>query len=111
MTGVEWISWGASILTGIAVIAVLFQLTFQNRQMHRDFELLYIQRYWDIMDRCSPHFALTGSTRGDHDLVVIRDYLQLCEDELDLRSIGRITTDTWREWSQWIVAQCREQRT
>lgn len=90
--------------TALAIIFAAWQLMFHSRQMHRDFELLYVQRYWELMDRRSPEFALEHEPTPE-DRLVIRAYLQLCEDEVDLRRLGRVTDSTWKFWSQSMVAQ------
>jgi hypothetical protein len=95
------------IATLIAVAVAAWQLMFQSRQMHRDFETLYVARYWALMDRRSLPFVLTGAPRKS-DRGVIDQYLQLCEDEIDCRRIGRVTDSTWRFWRAAIVDQVSE---
>lgn len=92
-------------LTALAIVFAAWQLLFHSRQMHRDFELLYVQRYWELMDRRSAAFALEHEATAE-DRLVIRAYLQLCEDETDLRGLGRVTDNTWRFWARSIVDQC-----
>lgn len=85
-------------LTALAIVFAAWQLMFHSRQMHRDFELLYVQRYWELMDRRTPGFALEHEPTPE-DRLVIRAYLQLCEDEVDLRRLGRVTDNTWGFWA------------
>lgn len=85
-------------LTALAIIFAAWQLLFHNRQMHREFENLYVERYWVLMDKRSADFALKGRMRKE-DGPIVRGYLQLCEDEIDLRRLGRITDNTWQFWS------------
>ena len=94
-----------STLTLVAVVAAVVQLRLHNQQMHRDFEGMYVQRYWALMDRRSSSFQVEGRP-STSDAAVIHAYLQLCEDELDLRRVGRITDSTWVEWARWIREQC-----
>lgn len=91
-------------LTAAAIIFAAWQLLLHSRQMHREFELIYVQRYWQIMDRRTHSFALAQEAE-DSDRLVIRSYLQLSEDEADLRSLGRITDNTWKFWASAIVEQ------
>lgn len=92
------------IATLLAIAVAAWQLLFHSRQMHRDFEALYVQRYWSLMDQRSDRFALDGvPTEGDR--VIARGYLQLCEDEIDCRRIGRVTDSTWVYWRGAIVDQ------
>jgi hypothetical protein len=100
----EW--WGV-ILQAITVFAVgfaAFQLMFHSRQMHRDLEMAYVGRYWSLMDERSLEFVRSEQV-SDRDRVVIFKYLQLCEDELDLRQIARVTDNTWGFWSQSMYSQ------
>ncbi|UOE42890.1 hypothetical protein [Agromyces larvae] len=91
-------------LTALAIVFAAWQLLFHSRQMHRDFELIYVQRYWELMDRRSPGFVTEGRGRRT-DRPLITAYLQLCEDEIDLRRLGRVTDNTWGFWARSIVDQ------
>lgn len=93
------------LLTASAIVFAAWQLLFHSRQMHRDFEMLYVQRYWELMDGRSDSFLL-NSEPNEQDHRVIRGYLQLCEDEIDLRRLGRVTDNTWSFWASSIVQQC-----
>lgn len=93
------------LLTASAIIFAGWQLLLHSRQMHRDFEMLYVQRYWELMDKRSDEFLLNDDLM-EMDRRVARGYLQLCEDEIDLRKLGRVTDNTWGFWAQCIAAQC-----
>ncbi|MBX3195844.1 MAG: hypothetical protein KF727_12200 [Microbacteriaceae bacterium] len=92
------------VLTALAIIFAAWQLLFHSRAMHREFELLYVQRYWELMDRRTAKFAIGDGTHHS-DRLVIRAYFQLCEDEADLRRIGRVTDNTWTFWRGAMVSQ------
>jgi len=92
-------------LTFLTIGVAAIQLIFHSRQMHREFESLYVSRYWDVMDRRSESFA-TDRVPTEADRPVMRAYLQLCEDEIDLRGLGRVTDSTWKFWARSIVEQC-----
>ncbi|CAO1648950.1 hypothetical protein NYA9BBAC_00093 [Salinibacterium sp. NYA9b] len=94
-------------LTALAIIFAAWQLLFHSRQMHREFEHLYVERYWVLMDKRSVGFALKGRI-GKEDRSIVRGYLQLCEDEIDLRRLGRITDSTWQFWSGAALDQTAE---
>lgn len=94
-----------SALTMLTVGFAVLQVLFLNRQMHRELESLYLERYWALMDRRSSKFAL-GGTPNRADRSVIRAYLQLTEDQLGLRAVGRVTNHTWGFWATDIAAQC-----
>ena len=94
----------AAVATTVGVLLILPQLRAAQRQRHRQFEDLYIQRYWSIIDRMSiecdwSKFKVGGSGKllpGDE--AAIRAYLWLCEDQLDMRRLGWVTDETWNLW-------------
>jgi hypothetical protein len=105
--------WGISFqviqaASGVAVVAAIWvaanQLRSQNRQQHREFENLYVQRYWSIMDQFSADYRLRAKRTDltDADLMACHSYLELCEDEADLFEAHRITPETWSIWKQGI---------
>ncbi|WP_425843685.1 hypothetical protein [Agrococcus sp. TSP3-2-1] len=59
------------------------------------------------MDRGSPEFVLHDDVLPS-DRVVLRGYLQLCEDEVDLRRTARVTDSSWLFWREAVLAQLRE---
>ncbi|GAA1941716.1 hypothetical protein GCM10009775_36860 [Microbacterium aoyamense] len=102
--GIDIWSLILQVATLVAVIVAAWQLLFHSRQMHREFESLYIARYWELMDRRSFRWVSSGGPRRA-DIVVIKGYLQLCEDEIDCRRIGRVTDSTWKFWRAAILSQ------
>lgn len=100
----ELISVIVQAITAAAILLAGWQLLYHSRAMHRDLEMAYVVRYWQLMDDRSPQFVLTR-TPGPGDDVVIMRYLHLCEDELELRELGRVTDDTWRFWSSAMFDQ------
>ncbi|GAA5228426.1 hypothetical protein GCM10025778_29600 [Paeniglutamicibacter antarcticus] len=112
---VEWdwadcIYFAVTILTGIGVLAIGWQIIGERNARHREFENMYVQRYWDISSRMPSRFV-----HGHVDYVpnnaernALCDYLLLCEDELDLREQGFITDQTWHIWMSGIVFALRD---
>lgn len=94
----ELLSVIVQAVTAAAIFLAGWQLLYHSRAMHRDLEMAYVVRYWQLMDDRSPQFVLTREPGLGDDVVIMR-YLQLCEDELELRELGRVTDDTWRFWS------------
>lgn len=89
----------------IAVVLAAVQIRHMNQQMHRDFEMQYLTKFWEIMDRRSDRFKLTGRmSRSDR--AVINDYLVLTEDQISLRRLGRVTDHTWSYWRVDIKSMC-----
>lgn len=104
----ELVTQIVQIITCLALIFAAWQILFHARQMHRDMELVYVEQYWRIMMRASPEWRLTnfrGPTTKPKDARVVLDYLQLCEDEIQLRASGRVTDNTWKLWAEAIKFQ------
>lgn len=80
----------------------------QARQARmREFESFYTKRYWQLFDGLSRGAREAGdaTTLTEADKDTMHAYLHLCEDEVDLRSQGWITTVTWQFWSRGIRFQ------
>ena len=103
----EILSAVTQVVTALAIGVAAWQLFFHGRQTHRGFEQLYVSRYWVLMDQRSAHFAVTGRALR-RDRPVVRGYLQLCEDEIDLRRLGRVTDNTWEFWARATLDQVAE---
>lgn len=105
----EWVTaiGGVVIIFGGGFAA--FQLWLMTRQGHREFESLYVQRYWDLIDRLGVDAALGKDSarvsRKDRRHLVA--YVQLCEDEADMFEQGRVTSATWTIWQSGIDAMLR----
>ena len=109
--GWEWVEIGAqfaTIATALAVFLALLQLIHGRAAKHRDFENLYVQRYWNLMDRFegNPWTATSVDDLVETDRSRVSAYLQLCEDELDLRRNGFVSTKTWGIWVDGMKSQC-----
>ncbi|MGP5523684.1 hypothetical protein ACTXM3_10360 [Glutamicibacter arilaitensis] len=103
---VEWVDFSISFFTVVGVILIFFQIVGERSARHREFENMYVQRYWSITERLPSAFVIG---RTDYELdelqtIAMRDYVSLCEDELDLRKRGFITDRTWAVWRTGISA-------
>lgn len=102
-----------NVISYVMTLSLLFgamALRASQRQRLRQLEMLYVQRYWALMDKLSlPALRGTPVTAVDaDDEKVVRAYLRLCEDQLDLRKQGWVSTVTWRLWSAGMEQQfCR----
>jgi hypothetical protein len=108
--GVSLLANIALIVTAAGVLAAVFGLRQSNRERLRQFEAMYVQRYWSIVDQLSLD-ALAGSTAGpssEADLKAIRAYLFLCEDELEMRGRGYIADTTYKMWTDAAVTQLQQ---
>lgn len=105
----EWAAFLTAATSCIAVTAGVVQIRQLRKQRVRDFEDLFVQRYWNIMDRLSLR-AMECDTPDDRtieadDLLAVVAYLRLSEDELDLRAERWVSKDTWEIWRTGIASQ------
>lgn len=95
----------ATVVTALAVIVAILSFVGDRSQRHREFESLYVLRYWAIGDRLSPERRLGRPRRlSKKDEALALDYLRLCEDELEIRHLGLVTNKTWQVWAEAIWA-------
>ncbi|WP_328610567.1 hypothetical protein OG943_16060 [Amycolatopsis sp. NBC_00345] len=97
----------ASVITTVSVFLAMLSLRASQQQRRRQFETLYVQRYWALMDKLSLD-ALRGVPMrdvGEDDERVMRAYVRLCEDQLELREKGWIGDSTWQIWAEGMRAQ------
>lgn len=105
-----------SVIAAIGVLVAFFAaLTALPATLYirrREFEDIYVQRYWSISDRIPLNFRIGLKDRSDvvaylegideKTKTALWDYLALCEDEIDLRIKGQITDETWDIWGPTI---------
>lgn len=95
----------------IGVFAAVLQLRELGSQRRRDFENLFVQRYWKIMDTLSLAAIEGVKPDGGHvptnDRKAVIAFLRLSEDELDLRADDWIGADTWGKWRAGMATQLR----
>ena len=92
------------------MLGAVVALRQNYRQRLRQFEEMYVQRYWTIIDR----FPLDAVSKdrhdaqpGESDQKAIRAYIRLCEDELEMRAEGWIGDSTYKIWASSICMQLR----
>ncbi|KAM9866718.1 hypothetical protein ACIFOC_00483 [Leucobacter aridicollis] len=96
-----------ALFTVIATFGVFFvirQLRLQHKQLHRDLENLYVERYWSIRDRLDA--AEPGTKERERAAVA---YLSLSEDQCDMRMQDRVTDETWVIWAPSIYGALHEE--
>jgi hypothetical protein len=106
-----WATFITAIATLGALCAAVGQLYLLRKQRRRDFEDLFVQRYWGIMDRLTIE-AIECKPPKDRKVLpedrrAVVSYLRLCEDELDLRAQNWVSADTWRIWHAGIASQLK----
>jgi hypothetical protein len=78
------------ILTAVGVLLALLSLRAARLQRRRQFETIYVQRYWTLMDGLTVD-ALAGrrtNTLHPQDEKAALAYIRLCEDQLEFASRG-----------------------
>lgn len=101
----EWITALFAGLALLAVLAAVGQLRLHNRQLHRELESQYLQRFWNVWDARTSKFKRTGKIR-DAGSAWVQDYLTLSNDQVELRQRGRVTDNTWDFWARDIIRFC-----
>jgi hypothetical protein len=97
------------IVAVIGVIGLLFSLRQAYRARLRQFEEKYVERYWSILDSLSlTALRISDQSPDRDDEVTIRNYIFLCEDELQLRKNGYISDATYYEWADGMLEQFRQ---
>ncbi|MFJ8406361.1 hypothetical protein ACIQ9K_38780 [Streptomyces microflavus] len=105
-----WVAFGTGV---IALIALFHSSRAAAKARVKTIEDAYIARYWQILERF-PSSALVGEEKADgascdpEELRAVRLYLRLCEDELELRELGWVSTETWEQWRLGIRAQLNQ---
>ena len=97
----------STVLTLVALIFAALTVGAARRQRLRQFESLYVARYWSLMDRLSLE-ALRGVKQRrvpENDQLAVRSYIRLCEDECELRKDGWIGDATWAPWAEGMKTQ------
>ncbi|MFJ6114564.1 hypothetical protein ACIQC8_10680 [Agrococcus sediminis] len=103
----EWVTVGIAL---VAAVGLVLQLRQTNLLRKHEFEDIYVQRYWQIMDGLTAeervdllHGRLpSGAAPHSETRRRLWAYLELCEDEADQRQAGLITTATWDQWKGGI---------
>lgn len=93
----------ATVIGGIAVLFALVPILEGRKQRLRDAEQWYIDRYWAIQDRIKIVSTRSGLRKRPTSRDIF-DELRLCEDEVESRQNGFITSPTWKVWRGSILA-------
>jgi hypothetical protein len=100
----------ALFITAIGVLGVVVGLRQSYLERLQQFEAKYVERYWHIIDQLSLD-ALRGTSPvliTDDDSRIIRSYILLCEDELEMRKNGYISDSTYDLWADGIQGQFQQ---
>ncbi|MEJ8279417.1 hypothetical protein [Pseudonocardia spirodelae] len=95
----------AAVVTAVGVVFAGLQLRAAQVQRVREFESLYVQRYWKIVDGL-PLGELDSGTPyeqlSEKDRKSVEMYVLLCEDQYEMRKEGAISRSTFAIWRQGI---------
>jgi hypothetical protein len=97
----------ALFATAIGVFGAMFALRQSYRERLRQFEAMYVERYWKILDQLSLDALRVSDPPqiSSDDEKAIRSYILLCEDELQMRQNGYISNSTYRVWAEGMIDQ------
>jgi hypothetical protein len=97
----------AAVVTAIGVVFAGVQLRAGQLQRNRQFEILYVERYWSLMDELSLA-ALRGRGKfedlSEKDRNILEMYVRLCEDQLEMQAAQAITSWTYEQWRSGMLA-------
>lgn len=96
----EWVTAVTSALALVGLLFVWLQLKAQKRQLIRDIENDYVQRYRQIRDNIDASTAGSGEERRWR-----LAYVRLCEDQIDLANSTGVTPMTWHQWDAGMRAE------
>lgn len=97
----------ATIIGGLSIIAVFWQIGQQSAIARSTFENLFVQQYQQLIQRL-PIKALLGDELSDQERVKylgeFYHYIDLCNTQAYHHAKRRITKSTWAEWYEGIKA-------
>jgi len=106
----ELLSALASVATAIAVVVAAWQLRLTQHQGVTNFEDSLAKEYRKLASRL-PTKALLGEplTEEEHSAYFdeLYHYIDLCNEQVFLHNIGRISETTWVFWKDGIAANLR----
>jgi len=100
----------ALIVTAVGVLGAVYSLRQNYRQRLRQFEAMFVQRYWALLDKFSLDM-LRGKAAEPLSMDeerAIRAYFFLCEDEMEMRAKEYIADSTYRIWRASILEQVKQ---
>lgn len=93
----------AVIFTSFSVFVGVLQYIATARTRHNDFEMMYINRLWEVLDNISAAKISKNDSLYEEACI---SYLILSNDQVELRSLGRVGNKTWSYWSKDIYKYC-----
>jgi len=100
----------ANVATAAAVIVAAWQLVLAHRQGVTNFEDSFAREYRDLASKL-PTKALLGEPLSEDEYAKHFDemyhYFDLCNEQVFLRNVGRISDRTWTFWKDGIASNLR----
>ncbi|MGV8874591.1 MAG: hypothetical protein ACOH2Q_18815 [Rhodococcus sp. (in: high G+C Gram-positive bacteria)] len=94
--------------TFLGVVAAVAALFIQVRQRKFALAQQYIERFWEIDDSISRAELIEAEFELE---MHRRRYAKLCEDEMEIVSLGWIDRKTWKVWHEGMVLAPSRSRT
>jgi hypothetical protein len=105
VTWLDYLTGVSSLATAGGVFLAWWQLRATKQQAQSAFEDSLTSQYRDIVHTL-PLAAMLGERLSPEELQAglpaFYRYFDLCNEQVFLRSKGRIRADTWREWTEGI---------
>lgn len=106
----EIVSALANFATAAAVIVAAWQLVLTHRQSVTNFEDTFAREYRELAAKL-PTKALLGEPLTEEEYVKHFDemyhYFDLCNEQVFLRNLGRISEKTWNFWKDGIASNLK----
>lgn len=100
----HWVDVGTLVGVAAAVVALFIQVRQRNFALAQQ----YIERFWEIDDS----IMRAECIEGDQTLELHkRRYTKLCEDEMEIVSLGWIDRKTWKVWHDGMTSGSARERT
>lgn len=110
MTAFEILAALANIATAGAVVVGAWQLVLVHRLSITNFEDTFAKEYRELMAKL-PTKAMLGEMLSDDEHTEYFDemyhYFDLCNEQVFLRSVGRVSDKTWIFWKDGIASNLR----
>ena len=110
MSGIEILSVIASIATTVGVLVTAWQLVLLKRLNVTSFEDSFAKEYRELAAKL-PTKALLGEALTDEEHLKHFDemyhYIDLCNEQVFLHNVGRISNKTWDFWKDGIASNLR----
>ena len=110
MSGIEILSAIASIATTVGVLVTAWQLVLLKRLNVTSFEDSFAKEYRELAAKL-PTKALLGEALTDEEHLKHFDemyhYIDLCNEQVFLHNVSRISNKTWDFWKDGIASNLR----